>query len=326
MTSVPARLRPAVVRRSGASLSVAGAAAAVALTAALQATEPSATPQPTPAPTPAPRRLFAQDVAWAPDGSRFAFSRYSAAGDYDGRHWAVWVAERDGARPRRVLEGALVASFSPDGSRLAVGALLDGDWEIATVRVDGGDLRRLTRRPGRDSAPAWSPDGSTIAFSAKAGDEQHLWAIDATGERLRQLTRGPGSDYNPAFSPDGSRLVFYRAKGDAMDQVWLLDLASGRETRVTDGAGHHVFPSFLPDGRIAFASKLQSEGPVRLAIHGAAPAGGEPLGPEGIFYARWSPDGREVLFLTQGGSQVRSMPASGGEPRVVVDLVALEDR
>lgn len=94
--------------------------------------------------------LFLQDVAWSPDGRRFAFSRYDAAGAYDSKNWTVWIANRDGGNPRIVLRGALVASFSPDGERLAAGMLFDGDWEIVTARTDGTDVRRLTRRAGRD--------------------------------------------------------------------------------------------------------------------------------------------------------------------------------
>ena len=302
------------------------------LTASALALLAAAPPAPTPTPAPEPWRLFVQDVAWAPDGARFAFSRYAAAGPFDARHWAVWVAERDGSRPRKVVSGALYASFSPDGRRLAVGLRFDDDWEIATVALDGSDVRRLTRRPGRDSAPAWSPDGRTLVYSAEAGDTEDLWAIDADGASPRRLTDDPAADYNPAFSADGKRVVFYREEGDRRDQVWLLELATGREARLTDGMGHYVFPSFLPDGRVAFAA-LGEEGRrsrlmVTSAPPGAAAIGGapHPFGPEGIFFARWSPDAREVLFLAQGGREVRSMPAAGGEPRTLVDLAALEDR
>jgi TolB protein len=42
----------------------------------------------------------------------------------------------------------------------------DGDYEIYSIRVDGTDLRRLTRSQGIDAHPAWSPDGEWIAFAS----------------------------------------------------------------------------------------------------------------------------------------------------------------
>src|SRR5262249_20731273 len=137
------------------------AASALAGAAFLAQAPPRTTPSPNPfAPSAADaRRLFLQDVAWSPDGRRFAFSRYDAVGPYAEKNWAVWIADRDGGNPHVVLRGALYASFSPDGDRLTAGMLFDGDWEVVTVRIDGSDLRRLTNRPGRDSLSTWSPDG-----------------------------------------------------------------------------------------------------------------------------------------------------------------------
>jgi len=109
-------------------------------------------------------QLYMQDVAWSPDGRRIAFSRYSADGPFDNKNWKIWIADRDGSHPRPVLDGAVYTSFSPDGQRLVAGRLFDGDWELVTVRADGSDLRRLTRRAGEDEVPSWAPDGKEILF------------------------------------------------------------------------------------------------------------------------------------------------------------------
>lgn len=266
--------------------------------------------------------LFFQDVVWSPDGRRLAFSRYDAPGAYDEKNWTVWTADRDGGNPRVALRGAVYVCFSPDGKRLATGMLFDGDWEIVTARTDGTDVRRLTHRAGDDHLPAWSPDGRFLIYTAKVDGNVDLYRISVDGGEARRLTRDPAGDYNPAFSPDGRRVVFYREKGDRHDQVWTLDLSTGRETRVTDG-GHNFFPAFRPDGRIYFSGQPDG-GERRLMVVSADGSRREPVGPAGVFFARWSPDGREVLFLLQdGNSEIRRMAADGGGVEVRLKAAAL---
>lgn len=40
----------------------------------------------------------------------------------------------------------------------------EGNPEIYTADMDGGNAQRLTNHPGRDEFPAWSPDGTRLAF------------------------------------------------------------------------------------------------------------------------------------------------------------------
>lgn len=288
---------------------------------------PAVMPTPTPAPAAAasPREMFLQDVAWSPDGRSVAFSRYAGVGPYDPLNWAVWVADRDGANPRVVLRGALYGSFSPDGERLVAQQRIDGDWELVTARRDGSDLRRLTRRAGDDHVPAWSPDGKSVVYTADVDGNQDVWQLDAGGGIPRRLTSDPAADYNPVVSPDGRRIVFYREKGDDLDQVWTRDLATGEETRVTDGGGLNYYPCFLPDGRVAF-SGARDGGERRLMVASADGRRFAPVGPPGINFARWSLDGKEVLFAgSYGDTHVFRMASDGNAVQPVLDAKALGD-
>ena len=58
------------------------------------------------------------------------------------------------------------ATWSPDGTKLAYAATVDGVRAIHIINVDGTGDRQLTH-PGEtfnDNEPAWSPDGTRIAF------------------------------------------------------------------------------------------------------------------------------------------------------------------
>ena len=75
--------------------------------------------------------------------------------------------------------GDVAPSISPDGTWTALSTyrftprvLLDDsrNFEIATVSMNGSDVRRLTKRIGLDSNPVWSPDGKYIVTVQSRGE------------------------------------------------------------------------------------------------------------------------------------------------------------
>ena len=76
--------------------------------------------------------------------------------------------------------------------------------EIYVMDGDGGNKRRVTVNPARDSLPAWSPDGAKIAFVSNRNnvnkDHKQIWVIDADGKNRIRLTDGLVDTY-PDWSP-----------------------------------------------------------------------------------------------------------------------------
>ncbi len=85
---------------------------------------------------------------------------------------------------------------------------------IRVVPTRGGDPRRLTNGPKRDTQPRFSPDGQILAFirdtSTKENKEAkpQLWAIHISGGEAWPLTDVPNGATSPTWSPDGRRLAF----------------------------------------------------------------------------------------------------------------------
>lgn len=265
--------------------------------------------------------LFFQDVAWAPDGSRIAFSRYTGGEEYDPTRWAVVVARPDGGEPRVLAQNAMWVSWSPDGQRLAFSSAREGSWDLFTVRPDGAGLARLTAHQAAERAPAFSPGGGEIAFTSDRDGNSEIYVLSLEDHRVRRLTRDPAPDHNPAWSPDGRELVFYRSfEGGGRDQLFRISADGSGERRLTHDGDLNIFPAFLPDGRVGFSKKLQASGEQRLAILDRKSSGERLVGPQGAFYGRWSPDGTRLLFIA--GSWPRAAiylagPDGGGARKIV---------
>jgi dipeptidyl aminopeptidase/acylaminoacyl peptidase len=177
---------------------------------------------------------------FSPDGRRLLF--LSDRGD----RRQVWFIDLDGGEPYpapAVPGDVSSASFSPDGTRIAVVATPDSHRrEIA---------RRGWRRIDRIRYRA---DGAGYL-----DDFPQLWVIDLSSGKTRALTDGSGNVGPAAWSADGTRLAFAAEHRAGADSLWHTELwtvepdASDRPTRLCSLRGAIECPVWSPDGeRIAF--------------------------------------------------------------------------
>jgi Tol biopolymer transport system component len=101
----------------------------------------------------------------------------------------------------------------------AVGSQEPAEAYLASVAVDGSDIREITQPPegaiAADGSPSVSPDGKTIAFSrAIPGEPPHIYLVGIDGSGLRRFTQGNLAEIQPVWSPDGTRIAFSRVDRD----------------------------------------------------------------------------------------------------------------
>jgi Tol biopolymer transport system component len=193
-------------------------------------------------------------------------------------------------------------------------------------------LAQLTFSEGVEEWPAWAPDGVRLAYTAEVDGFRQLFVRDTRTGTERRVTTGTRDDIQPAWSPDGRRLAFVRATADRGKleptdiygwyqdggDVWVLDVATGAETRVVENA---FGPAWAPDGH-SLSFDATWAGPRRIWI--ADTTGRNPRqvtsdSSEAVIHAqaRWSPDGRRLVFRRQDKSSADVATAEPGAGTIV---------
>jgi TolB protein len=155
---------------------------------------------------------------------------------------------------------------------------------IAALAVASGVVAWQAGRPTPTATTSPSGPGAGVApLIALVDPTGGLVAVDLAGRRTT-VAQGPGITSGfPAWSPDGARLAAVRSlPGD--DAVAVYEIPRGSPSAPLATAGSPV---------VAFRSSTV-----------------EP------FYLYWTPDGRQVTFLANEGSEVslRIAPADGSAP------------
>jgi Tol biopolymer transport system component/DNA-binding winged helix-turn-helix (wHTH) protein len=139
------------------------------------------------------------------------------------------------------------ATWSPDGRRIAFAWDRDGNFDIFTQGVPGGEPTRIASTPAHDTEPAWSPDGQRLVFRSD-GVDGGLFTVSADGGPVRRIT---SAGEQPQWMPDGRDIVFAAAE---LRALYLVRADGGEPPReilsgqLSGGAWSSV--AVHPDGRI----------------------------------------------------------------------------
>ncbi|MHB0935242.1 MAG: DPP IV N-terminal domain-containing protein [Armatimonadota bacterium] len=149
---------------------------------------------------------------FTPDGTKIVFGS-NRSGRYQ-----LHVMNSDGSNPQQLTFDTalkLYHDIGPDGARIATtyGGQLVADYggsgmygyiaggRIATMNMDGGDLRLLTDLGADNDKPVYNPDGSKIAFSSNRDGQWEIYVMNPDGSGQTRLTNHPANDWYPAWGP-----------------------------------------------------------------------------------------------------------------------------
>ncbi|MDX6719229.1 MAG: hypothetical protein QOJ63_1483 [Solirubrobacteraceae bacterium] len=226
------------------------------------------------------------------------------------------------------LLGTAVASADFPGRNGRVTFMRDDEHHVRQIWVATADLRHQTQLSAEDADsgfPVWAPNGSRIAFDTARADPDpaddtainDVFTMRADGSDVRNLTHAVGFSADPAYSPDGRTIVFDTDLGDPANKqgIYLMSAADGshlrRVTSLPQGYESDQAPRFSPDGEwIEFTRyRLQDRGPDQPPLEQSALFLVRPNG-SGLRQMTsfdllvgdgdWSPDGRRIVFETNG--------------------------
>ena len=222
----------------------------------------------------------------------------------------VWVDREGKSEPLATVPYPNPSfDLSPDGRQLAL-AVRDG----SRARLAIFDLARRTLNPLREerpdipTAPLFSADGSEIFFARYGTHRGEILAQKLEGGEPRLLGRLEGTWIAPySVSRDGRWLLGALYDPENQSDIWSIDLEASdpaAAARVLAEPGDQIAPALSPDGRwLAFTSWDDGIGDVYLERF----PGGESrlrVSSSGGDMPRWSPDGRELLYLGPEGGAV----------------------
>ena len=213
--------------------------------------------------------------AWSPDGKKIAFVSIRAGVSQ------IFVMNADGANVRQLTNGNaenIHPTWAPDSQRIlfnttkfagataadgrdvpsdnrVVGEQIDKKMDLATVRIDGTELKRLTNGGGYTYA-SFSPDGSSILHRHVDGSKSQIFVMNAHATNDHNISGENTLDGWPAWSNDGKRVVFSRRVDDRF-QLFVINRDGSDVMQLTDATGEFVNPRWSPDGtKIMCARRL----------------------------------------------------------------------
>ncbi|MHC4259964.1 MAG: DUF5050 domain-containing protein, partial [Planctomycetota bacterium] len=290
--------------------------------------------------------------SWAPDGSKIAFTSDRDVTDKASvsqrkRIGEIYSMNANGGQQKRLTNnsrGALEASWSPDGNKIAFVSehapkdineakewhekmgYVGYNLEIHIMNADGSKLKRLTHKPfTANSAISWSPDGKKIAFTSNRDGNYEVYVMNPDGSKQKNLTNNSAADFGSLWSPDGKKIAF-NSKRDGNREIYVMNADGSEQTRLTNSPISAFGPSWSPDGKkIAFVSHHGSKNGVaankNFEIHVMNADGSEQkrltnsLGVDWLL--SWSPDGKKIAFQSNrdGNEEIYVMNPDGSEQK-----------
>ena len=221
----------------------------------------------------------------------------------------VWV-DREGTETQ--IPGATSGEYrnpsvSPDGLHVT----FDDGADIWTLDLMRGTATKITTDPAVDSHPIWDGDGQRIIFSSERGLSDgglYIRAADGTGGAEPLLLAEGGLPQPTGWADAQGALVFHQRSFQASEtgfnrDVGLLPLSRQAEPQMLfESELDRAWGSVSPNGRWVAYAAAQS-GVLQVFVE-RFPAGGNrrQISNVGGDFPRWSPDGRELFFRSNGPS------------------------
>ncbi len=238
----------------------------------------------------------------------------------------IWLNQED-KPPHSILRDPLHDLTQPAISpqRTLVLYRCNGDLEVADIRPERTERRRVTDDQWEDADPVWSPGGLSFAFSSRREGNLDIYLRTFPGLRERRLTTDPADDRTPNFTPDGRNLLFASNRNGTTGLYSLEIEEAESEPLLLDAGrdGNPLYPS-LSKGLDWIVYSIQwGESPgiemfnLETGEQRPLTLGSDPLTADTA--PTFSPDGVYIAFqrTDPANSELYLAPMRGGSPRLL---------
>ncbi len=197
-------------------------------------------------------------------------------------------------RPQQDIQTPVL---SPEGSRVVVQGLENGNLDIWIHDAAPPLKTRLSFDPATEDRPTWTAKGDKITFSSNRNGNFDIFVKSAEGSgEAEPLLATPSNEYGYEWSSDGKYLV-----GSGVGKLWYLQAkegASGYETVMfLDTPFDALSPDLSPDGKF-LAYESDESGQYEVYVQPFPQGGGKwQVSTNGGQQPRWRGDGRELFYV-----------------------------
>lgn len=242
---------------------------------------------------------------WSGNGSRFVFT---AAGEtvHD-----IWISEEPlgplwRPHPRRLTQGGIDYQDPALNEKGTVAYAIGKKERGRLLRFDLPSRQFIGYLDDLNALEVdFSPRGDWMAYVSFP--ERILWKARSDGSERTALTLAPLAAIEPHWSPDGRRIAFMGQHSRGPRRLYMVSVDGGAPAPVTTFPEDQGVPTWSPDGQsLLFGEIRQQKSPRDMTIHvldllqsavTMLPAS------NGLWTARWSPDGKRVVALTEDNRQ-----------------------
>ncbi|MEP6755919.1 MAG: hypothetical protein ABJA67_10500 [Chthonomonadales bacterium] len=210
-------------------------------------------------------------------------------------YYAIYKANADGTNirllyPKKVEPGKSFSynaesTVAPDGKHIIFTSTKDGDLELYSMKLNGSDVKQLTKSVGYDGGAYYSPDSKMIVWRAHHPNDpkdledylgllhqdlvrpmhMEIMVANADGSNPQAVTHNGEANFAPYFTSDGKSIIFSSNMDDPKHRQFELYTVSVDGTglkRITFGDFFDAFPMFSPDGKkLIWASNRHGKEP-----------------------------------------------------------------
>ena len=210
----------------------------------------------------------------------------------------------------------------------------DGEGQLRLYSMDenGANQKAITQGPGFAFDPAFSPVGKKFVFAYAGSKEEKksdICVINADGTGKTTLTAAANFCFAPSWSPDGKRIVYTtmdppaeNAGGPPAMKMRLMDADGKNDVELGEGWAS----GWTPDGQRLVYTLLRPQNE-EFTINTVEVGGANPqqlVGSKSAL-ATFSPDGKKIAYLAEGGSNNPDLFIADADGKNAKQLTQTED-